>query len=157
MRDEYLNEGVSSLCLMASGTPVLLTGSTSELTMGSVLIPAGLLAPHSYFKITSFWSHTNNANAKTLRCRMNGTVLSATSAANVANTTAMWHGFNRGALNSQVVNPGGNAPYIQGSAAMVLANIDFSIAQTLTITGQLGVGTDSLTLEGWAVEVLNAR
>jgi hypothetical protein len=59
---------------------------------------------------------------------------------------------NAGATNSQVASSGSTAG---GGSAPLTATIDMTQAQNLTITAQLGLSTDTITLVNYTVELLN--
>lgn len=156
MRDEHLSEGNSALCLMSCGVPVLLTGTTTETTLGTVVVPANIIGPHSCFKITTWWQMTNNANVKTVRHRCNGAVYGpGVTLPNIATATMMSMGINRGNVQSQIWNQSLNVPYIASTNGAITSTLDLTQDLPWTITGQLAVGTDSLTLDAWTFEILN--
>lgn len=156
MRDEHLTEGNSALCLMSSGTPALVTGTIVETTLAEILIPAGIVGPHTHFRLWHYWQMTNNANNKTVRTRFNGTLLGASAglSANAA-YAGLSHWFNRGALNSQLF--WGNGFTLIGSTAspMLAGTVNFGAEVLLTLTAQLANAGDSITLEGWALDLVN--
>lgn len=136
-----------------SAVPASVTGTLSETTLATIAIPAGAMGVNGSLRVTTKWSMPNNANTKTMFVRLGGTILGI----NVGVTTTTAYNAvtmiqNRGAGNSQIGTNGGGIGNITGQPT---ATIDTTIAQNLTITGQLGVGTDTLTLEGYTVEILN--
>lgn len=131
------------------------TGTVTETVLATIAIPAGLMGVNGMLRITPLWSVTNNANAKTLMVRLGGTSISTAGAASQATYQNLIILRNRGVANSQVspvTASTGNG--FNGSAAATFA-IDTSVAQNLTLTGTLGNAADTITLEGYTVEILN--
>lgn len=132
----------------AAGTP--LTGSTSLTVLASILVPAGLMGLNGSIRVSAGTTITNNANTKTLSFALGGAALlsvSTTAATGLQLTSIIG---NRGALSSQISRAYGN----NGAGSEVTSAINTGVDQILTINGQLGVGTDSMTLDSYVVEVL---
>ena len=139
-----------------SGTASSVTGTTSETVLATIPIPAGALGINGVLRITALWSYTNSANNKTLRINFGGT----TWFNQVQTTTASAQGMtmirNRGSVTSQVgyaISAG--SAFGSTSVANATAAINMAVAQNLTITGTLALGTETITLEGYTVEILN--
>ena len=140
--------------LASSGVKVDLTGSTTETVLATITLPA--LSANGRIRVTVVYTQTNNANTKTVRGRLNG--IAGTAFMSVAQTAILTNRYqfeiiNRGATNSQVGNVSSVA-WSTSSGSPVTSAIDTSVAVDLVITGQLGVGTDTLSLESYLVEVL---
>jgi hypothetical protein len=115
------------------------------------------MGPRGAVRVTSLWTFTNNANAKTPRLRIGGaagTILWAPAAASIAVLTAHRYIFNRGAENSQVSGPTDTNGYGTSTGAVVTSAIDTTQAFDLVISGQKATGGDTLRLEGYSCEVL---
>jgi len=141
--------------LGGSGVAVPHTGDTNDFVFATIPVPAGVMGPNGILRITTFWSCTNNANGKTGRTRFSGaggTIFQSIGLNSIATMRAGGEIANRGALNSQVGST--STGWGSSSNAPVTAAVDTSVDQTVTITGQLTVGTDTLTLEYYLVEVL---
>lgn len=127
-----------------------LTGTTALTTLASILLPAGLLGVNGSLRISAAASITNNANTKTLQFALGGTAfLSATATASAELQQSVLIG-NRGSLASQVGRQYGPS----GGASVATGTVNTAIDQIITISGQLGVGTDSMTLDSYLIEVL---
>lgn len=138
-----------------SGAAVALTGSTSETTLATIPIPAGALRQHGRIRLWAATSTTNNANAKTLKVKLNGNVVGGSLA--LASTASQ-------SLEVDVVNgrvPNSNYGNVSASIGATVSNqgaaltVDTTQAMTVTITGQLGTGTDTLTLQAYSLEIFN--
>ncbi len=146
--------GSGAQVLGQSAVAVPHTGDVLEFAFATINLPANKMGPNGRVRITCLWSMTNNANAKTLRTRfggIGGQVYQSIGAASVASYRHEGEIANRGALNSQVgsVSTGfGSSSTVVGTSA-----VDTSADTTLVITGQLGVNTDTLTLESYLVEL----
>lgn len=142
----------------ASAVAVPLTGSTSETALATISIPAGAMGANGRLRITVLASASlNNANSKTLRARLggiSGTIFGSSSLASVLSWQSQFIIRNRNSASSQVGFPSAANVFSNAGAAPVTASIDTSVAQDLVISGQLGTGTDTLTLEDYMVEIL---
>jgi len=137
-----------------SGVAASVTGTLSETTLASVVIPAGMLGLNGVLRITALWSATNNANTKSCVYRLGGTPICSTGITSFASYQDQRNMRNRGALNSQI-NFVGAASFGSGSGVAPLATaIDTSVDKTLTLTAILTNTSDTVTLEGYTVEIL---
>lgn len=135
--------------------PSSVTGTTAETTLATVTIPAGLLGVNGSLRVVSTLSLTNNANSKTLRIRYGGTPFITNFPSGSASSGTDATVSNRGAANSQVASFGSSA-YSGGNATSSVSTgaVDSTANQDVTVTMQLGTGTDTVTLERYRVEVL---
>ena len=143
---------------------VSLTGTQSEAVMFDVAMPANVLGPVGMLRITTQWTMTNNANAKTPRVRWGLTANSV-----VGNSIAAISGVasvsvqqmqsitrNTNATGSQTTfNVGSANLYGTSTFAISAETVDTTQATHLTVTGLLAVSTDTLTLTGITVEALH--
>ena len=135
-------------------TSVALTGTTSETTLLTVNIPAGLIGISGKVKLYPLYSMTLNANNKVLRVKLGGSQAFYTAVSNSSQSSALVIIRNIGSesvqKSSTTVVPGlGNT----GTALNTLA-IDTSVATTITVTGQLANSADTMTLEGFFMEIV---
>ena len=140
--------------IFSLSAPVALTGTTSETTLLTVNIPASLIGASGKVKMYPLYSMTNNANSKVLRVKLGGSMAFYAAVSNSSHSSALVIIRNIGSESVQkssttVVSGLGNT----GTALNTLA-IDTTAATTITLTGQLAVGTDTLTLEDLFVEVV---
>lgn len=140
--------------LLATGSNAAYTQATgSALTLVNVTLRGGFLGKNGICRTDLRVSVINNANAKTIASRLDGT------AVGVANsiTTAASGGYlstfrNRGSYNKQICPSNGNDTSV--TAANTFLSIDTSIDKSLTLTGQLAVATDYLVLECFQYETV---
>lgn len=143
--------------LAQSGVPSALTGTTAETTLATITIPGGMMGPNGSLRIQFEFSNTNNANLKTYRMYYGG--LSGYGFFGQTVTTSATGLVDRGFRNrnsvSVQISPGTGlfGPGVTGGA-MITGAVNSNNDQQLIITGQLAVGTDTFTLEGYTVEVL---
>lgn len=144
--------------LARSAVAASLTGSTSETALASITVPANAMGPNGVLRITSEWSYTNSANNKTLRARLGG--LSGTVFDTIVPTTSAYQRRqaeikNRNAANVQLGPPSAFAAGGWGTstAAVVTGAVDTTSAQTLALTGQLASAGETITLQGYVVEL----
>jgi hypothetical protein len=144
--------GISTV-LASSFAAVSAPNDTTEDTLATVAIP--VLSANGLLRITAIWGCTNNGNVKTVRIRYSGAAgtqylnLGVTSTAGV--TTLTWIG-NRGATNSQLGPNGTSTSFAAGS--ITTSSVDTTAATSIVFTGQKATGTDTLTLEGYLVELV---
>lgn len=156
MRDEHLNEGISTMCLLASAAPVLLTASTVQTELAKVVIPAKLVGPHTGFRIASLLSVNNNANAKNFYHLVNGVQVTATpNLTSKAFASLLVMGYMRGDLVNQCWNTAPDSPFVTGSGAIRTSAIDFSTDVEFTFAATLTNAADQLTLEAFTFELIN--
>ena len=149
-----LNIGV----LGQSAVAVSNTAVTTEETLATIAVPANALGPNGRLRITTLWTMTNSANAKTPRVRFSGAA--GTQYANFALTTsAGYHDqiviANRNATNSQV-GPSSviNGHFGNGSGAPTTSAVDTTAATSVVISGQKALAGEVLTLESYLVELM---
>jgi len=134
--------------------PVSLTGSTSVVTLATITIPAGLLGANGKLKIYPLWATTNNVNQKTLRAIFSGSTCSTMTSQSVPNNSGLVIIRNTNSESAQKTSSGLVAGIGASSGSIASTTIDTTAATTLVITGQLAVGTDTMTLEDLFVEVV---
>jgi len=133
------------------------TGDTSETVLADITLPGGAMGPNGALRITSVFSFTNSANAKSMRYRLGG--LSGVAMMGISSTTSasiMTQRLiqNRNAEAAQVAGPGAFANSFGGSAnAPATGAVDTATDQTIAITGQLANSGETITLESCLVEV----
>jgi hypothetical protein len=131
------------------------TGDTTETTLASVSIPANLMGPNGELRISHLWSITSSAGTKTMKVKMGGSnfmLVQLTTNSSFQTITTI---SNRNAANSQVGFPSTiSAVFAASTTAPSTFAIDTSSAQTLSFTGQLTSGADTVTLERRTVELI---
>jgi hypothetical protein len=143
--------------LGASATAVSAGANTTENELASVTVPGGAMGTRGMLRVTSLWTVTNNANAKTPRVRFSGlagTQYAAPSMASVVSLHDVRVIANRGATNSQVGGNGGTNTYGTTANALITSAVDTTADTTVKLTGQKGVSGDTLTLEMYLVELI---
>lgn len=144
--------------LGASAVKADLTGTTAETALATVPVPGGALGLNGGLLIYTSWSYTNSANNKTARIRFGG--LTGTQYYNNPQTTSLsmhiLHRIrNRNSASSQV---GGSSATggIGGvsSGVLVTSALDTTLPQDIVLSGQLQVGTESISLESYEVWLL---
>lgn len=142
--------------LSTGTTQVSHTGDTLEFTFDTITLPPGAMGPNGSVQVEAVFTHTVNTNTKTPRIRFGGTQIAGQAV--TASTATSFFGnrvVNRNAQNSQVFFPTGLvANYVAGTTAAVgTSAVDTSQPTPITITGQLGTGTDTISREWYRVTV----
>ena len=140
--------------IFSLSAPVVLTGSTSGVTLATITIPAGLIGANGKLKIYPLWSTTNNANVKTLRATFSGSTCTTMTSQSVPNNSGLVIIRNTNSESAQKCSSGLVAGIGSSLGSIASITIDTTAATNVTITGQLAVGTDTLTLEDLFVEVV---
>lgn len=135
-----------------SGVASSVTGTTAETTLASITIPGGAMGPNGTVRVTAFFSCTNNANVKTALVKL-GAMSPGAALANSATDQIIAIFRNAGTTAAQKAYQGGT-----GVGAITglkqSATLDMTQDQVLTITGTLATAADTITLEGYTVEIL---
>ena len=134
--------------------PVVLKDTTLATTLAIITIPAGLMGANGKLKIYPLWLTTNNANVKTLRVNIGGLLCTTMVSQNVPNNSGLVIIRNINSESVQKCSSGLVAGIGASSGSIASPTVDTSAATTITITGQLAVGTDTLTLEDLFIEVV---
>ena len=140
--------------IFSLSAPVSLTGSTSVVTLATITIPAGLLGANGKLKIYPLWATTNNANIKTLRVLLGGSPCTTMTSFSVPNNSGLIILRNVNSESAQKCSSGLVAGIGSSPGSIASTTIDTTAATTITLTGQLAVGTDTMTLEDLFVEVV---
>ncbi len=136
--------------LSSSAVAISCAGMAVDEILASFLIATGTLGVNSILQIEPLWTFSSSANNKILKVKIGGaTVYSAT------RTTTVKEGplvvlANRNSLASQF-QPYDNNYVTGGSGVPATYAIDFSVNQTVQITGQRASSGDALTLEYFRV------
>ena len=139
--------------IFSLSAPVVLTGSTSVVTLATITIPAGLMGANGKLKIYPLWSTTNNANVKTLRAIFSGSTCTTMISQSVPNNSGLVIIRNTNNEAAQKCSSGLVAGIGASLGSIAAPTVDTTAATNITITGQLAVGTDTLTLEDLFVEL----
>lgn len=153
--NERMQQSPQYQLLGQSGVPASVTGTTSETVLATVPVPAAMLSPNGSIRITALWSYTNNANNKILFTRFGGTEVQG-----ITNTTTGVMNQQiviraRGSTNRQITEFNSAAGFGNATATNFTTSVDTTEAQNLTLSGVLSNSADTITLEGYTVEVLN--
>lgn len=130
------------------------TGNTSESTLITVTLPAGTMGANGGLRVWTSWSYPNNGNNKICRVKFGGTTVRELYNTTSVDFTDLIQIFNQNDVAKQYVP---NISYVllnPNTGAHTDATVNTAAAVDITITAQLGSGTDTLILEGYTVEVL---
>jgi hypothetical protein len=140
--------------LARSGVAVPLTGTTDETDLAVVVVPANAMGPNGQLRVTSWWSNNNSGNAKTRRVRLEaGEVMAASNSTQVSAQDQRIIA-NRNNVASQIVSAAAGAHFGGAAGALSTLTVDTAAAANLRFTGQLANAGDTITLEGYLVELI---
>lgn len=142
--------------LAQSAVPLVKTGDTVETALATITIPGGMLGPNGSVRITTLWTHTNSANNKNMRVKFGGTQISVNTVTTTAASRDQRQINNRGSASSQIAFQGGTGGLGATTGAPVTTAFDTAAPVDITLTAQLALGTETMTLEAYTVEVLYA-
>lgn len=145
--------------LAKSAVAAPLTGVTAETVLATIPVPAGLIGVNGQIKVTAFWSMTASANAKTPRVRLGGLAGSVMFSIPVSTFAVMKSETviaNRNSAASQylISTSARGTDGLVITAAGTPTTVNTAVAQDLVFTGQLALGTETLTLEGYTIEYM---
>ena len=140
--------------IFSLSAPVSLTVTTLAVNLATITIPAGLLGANGKLKIYPLWSTTNNANVKTLRAVFGGSACTTMTSQSVSNNSGLVIIRNTNSESAQKTSSGLVAGIGSSFGSIASTTVDTTAATTLVISGQLAVGTDTLTLEDLFIEVV---
>lgn len=129
------------------------TGNTSETTLATVVVPAGVMGANGALMITALWEVTNDASVKTVRVKFDGTAFTTLTPTSVATTQSCTIIRNITA-GTQVGHHASSSGFGNVANVPTTASIDTTLAKNITFTGQLADGTDTVTLHGYTVELI---
>lgn len=148
-----LSSGVPRvICASSVASPT--TGDTTENTLATCTVPAASMGANGIVRITTVFSYTNSANAKSLRVKFGGTTYQNTSVTTTASVRYQAQIANVNATNSQ---KGSNTAGNMGTASSgspVTSAVDTTAAVTILITGQNSNSGETITLESYLVELI---
>lgn len=131
-----------------------LTGTTAKTSLGSVIIPGGLMGLRGGLRIKGFFSYTNSASIKTILIEFptGGSALGtgATTTATAQFDLMIWN--NNSLVSQKFFNSIPDSGLIVTAIGSMAANT--AVDQTLNFSGQLASGADSLILQSYSVELL---
>lgn len=134
------------------------TGNTNENTILTFTIPGGSIGENGSFHITTLASFTSSTNLKKYTVKFNGTAVGYFSGASTGLSARSYFTiYNRNSTSSQVlpnaaIPAGGAFATAPLSSAITTTSINTSADITVTVTAQLALGTETISLE--AIEVL---
>lgn len=145
----------SPIILAQSGVAASVTGTLTETTLASVTIPGGMMGTNGSLRIKAKWTYTNSVNNKTIKSVFGGQAVT-TGVRTTSTTEFLFYTIdNRGSLSSQM-GPNTAIPSSSSLGTYFPLTVDTSVDQTLTFTGTLANTGETITLEGYTVEVLPA-
>ncbi len=138
-----------------SSAAVALTGTTSETSLNSIIIPGGLLGPTGLLRVTALYSTTGSASNKTIKMMFGGafdfaagmTVSTAGAFSFLKLRTVQNTGDNRQVYFQSWGETGSNG------AANGIGAVNTKLDQLLDFRAILANAADTITLESWLVEV----
>jgi hypothetical protein len=150
---------VPSFAPFKQNTTSALTGTTAETLITSILIPANTFQANDWLRWVASINATGNTNVKTLRFYFNtsATLIGATQVAqrglsNVVTQPVIRNMFFVNSISSQktlvgtALNTATDETATGGTQATL--SINFAVDQYFIISGQLAVGTDTITING---------
>jgi hypothetical protein len=155
--------GSGSRVIAQSAISATLTGTVNETTLATIPIPAGMIGLNGHCRVTTLWSFTKSTTVKEQFIRLGG--LSGSMLAhrfingsdgNVNSKLKMISDFYN--VNSLSVQKGdleySNIGY--SDANILSGNVDTSVNQDLVLSGKLELGTDTMILQSYCVEILTS-
>ena len=139
--------------LAQSAIAASVTGTTSETTLATYTLPANVLGNNGALRVVWLVTTTNSANNKTLRMKFGNNSLHTSVLTTSTGARYQTDVRNRGTTDSQLSFGTG----IYGASAGTLPTtsaISTTAPVVITITGQLANTGETITLEGYTIELL---
>lgn len=132
------------------------TGTASETSLGSCVIPAGFLGPNGKIRVWTSWSHTNSANNKTLKIKLGSTAfLNVTVTTTAESIIERWiSNLNSTSSQHSGLVASTSTSYVTNASVAATGTEDTTTALTLDLTGTLANTGETITLRNWVAEVL---
>lgn len=128
-----------------------LTGTLTETTMATATVPAAAMGTTGSVRITVAGSAgANNANAKNLRAKFGGTAYQTLALASVLSGQGVSHIRNLTASSQKAFS----GSFGTLATAALTSAVNTGVDVPILVTGQLGVVSDTLTLDGVTIELL---
>jgi hypothetical protein len=151
--------GSSSLTPFKQNTTLSLTGTTTETLITSILIPANTFQANDWLRWVASINATNNGHSKILKFYFNTTAslsgatqVAQRTLANITTQIVLRNMFFVNSISSQktllgtTLNVASDDSSTGGTQATL--SINFAVDQYFIISGQLAVGTDTITING---------
>ena len=132
---------------------VTLTTTIFETELTSVTIKGGLMGANGKLKIWPLLSMTNNANGKTIKLKIDGNVFYGNTRTNEVQLHFLSIVRNTNSQSVQKISSGITAGLGVTTGVVTSLTVNTSADFTISITGQLTNAGDTLTLEGFFVEI----
>lgn len=151
----YFSSGTypTSYTLAQAVAAATLTGSTGKTVLASTVIPAGQIQTNDTLRVTAYFSCTSSANNKTGYVTLGQTDF-GTQVVTTVGGFKMQTNIRMRTQQSQVSSLQG--PVNGSGQALATGTADMTQAQTLTISGQLASGAESIQLLFYSVQVVRA-
>ena len=148
--------GGASYAVDIGGTGASHTGTTGEVTLATVTLPAGIIGTNGLLRVTSFWTYTNvGGGTRTPRVKFGGSTIAGNANANTVLSQSLLGLVNNKTAATQTATGLGSAAGIGASTATSLAlTVDTTAAVTILLTGQLSNTADTIALDRYIIEVI---
>ena len=145
--------------LAQSAVAVPSTNTTSEETLATITVPAGIIGLNGALEIITLWTTTNSANNKTPRVRFSGAAgtifWGPTFTTQVTDQAFCCIRNVRSHSSQKGWSSGSNSGFGSSASAVATATVDTASADTtIVISSQKAVGTETCTLEAYSVKLV---
>lgn len=156
--DAFGIQVIQGIASVRSAAKISNTGSTTENTLLTKVIPGGTVGPLDVLRMTMLKSAegVSNANSKTFRIKLNGLTVYSDGFASALSGMATVYLMGKGQGSQIAMAVGGSSGGGNSANAPLAYGIDFTQDVTLTVTNQLGVATDTASIEQFIAEVIRA-
>ena len=144
---------IPSNVVAAVGSNSAYTQATNaDVTLVNVTLPGGAMGLYGGVEVDQQWSHPNNANTKTERVALAGSLLGSFFGTTSVHETRNIRARNKGVENRQIST--GPVGYGQSTTSPIYISVDTSITTSITLIGQIAVATDYVIIEACTVKVM---
>ena len=145
-----------AVTLAASGAAVANTGNTTENTVATVTIPAGIMGANGVIEVIPLWDFSNNSNTKTMKVKFGGGLVYSIATTTTTSCQMMYIVRNANSASAQIAQASSGSTGMGSVASALLTGaINTSAATTITLTAQCNTsGSDTITLRGYIVRLI---
>lgn len=133
---------------------VSLTGTTLETELATMTVKGGLMGANGKLLVYPLWSMTNSAGSKTFKVKLGGSICYQVSLTTYVSAASLVIIRNFNSESVQKTANGLSAGLGATTSAISATTVNTAASQDLVVTGQLSSAGDTMTLEGFLVEIV---
>jgi hypothetical protein len=150
-----LAQGKASVVLAQSAVASSVTNTLTDTQLASFTLPASILGLNGAIRITPIFTFTNSANNKILKVKLGVSQAWSNTSANTTFARTQVTITNRNNASSQLIGANNISPFININSGLTSTTENTGNALAVTIWGQCSALAETITLEGYTIELLS--